>query len=98
MNDIEAIRDDLADVPAVPGITDPTDLLAYWYGFITTPEAAAFVNGTERGLREQRQRGDGAPYYAITPRMIRYRRIDQHRHAMQRRRRSTSDTGRNTAQ
>ena len=93
MNDIEAIRDDLADLPTVPGINDPAELFAYWFGFIATPEAAAFVDGTERGLREQRQRGDGAPYYAITPRMIRYRRIDQHRHAMTRRRRSTSDTG-----
>ena len=93
MRDIEDIREDLAALPAVPGITDPVDLTAFWFGFIATPEAAAFVNGTERGLREQRQRGDGAPYYAITPRMIRYRRIDQHRHAMERRRRSTSDPG-----
>ena len=91
MHDIEDIRDDLADLPAAPGDTDPT---AYWLGFITTPEAARFVNGTERGLREQRQRGDGCPYYALTPRMIRYRRIDLHRHAMERKRRSTSDPGR----
>ena len=94
MNDAEAIRDDFADLPAVPGITDPAELTAFWCGFIDTPEAAEFVDGTERGLREQRQRGDGCPYYALTPRMIRYRRIDLHRHAMERKRRSTSDPGR----
>ena len=90
MHDIEDIRADLADLPAVPDQTDPT---AYWLGFIPTPQAAAFVHGTERGMREQRQRGDGPPYYALTPRMIRYRRIDLHRHAMERKRRSTSDPG-----
>ena len=91
MQNMEDIRDNLADLPAVPGITDPVELTTFWLEFIATQPAADFVNGTERGLREQRQRGDGCPYYALTPRMIRYRRIDLHRHAMERKRRSTSE-------
>ena len=93
MHDIEALRDDLADLPAVPGITDPAELNAYWLGFIDTPEAALFYDGTERTMREWRQTGNGPPYHALTARMIRYRRIDLHFWAEARVRTSTSDTG-----
>ena len=61
----------------------------YWYGQVNEKVAAAFLDLQPRTLQAYRQRGGGPLYVAISPRCVRYRRIDLHRWAEDRLRTST---------
>ena len=64
----------IAERPASP---DPTIGDAdYWYGQINEKVAAAFLDLQARTLQTYRQRGSGPRYVAISPRCVRYRRVD----------------------
>ncbi len=61
----------------------------YWYSQVNEKVAAAFLDLQPRTLQAYRQRGGGPFYVAISPRCVRYRRIDLHRWAEDRLRTST---------
>ena len=61
----------------------------YWYGQINEKVAAAFLDLQARTLQAYRQRGGGPRYVAISPRCVRYRRVDLRAWAEERLRTST---------
>jgi hypothetical protein len=72
---------------------DPASASDYWHGLIDERAAADFLDLSVRTLQKQRQTGGGPPYYALSPRCIRYTRIGLKAHAEARARTSTSGTG-----
>ncbi|MCH7540794.1 MAG: helix-turn-helix domain-containing protein [Proteobacteria bacterium] len=58
-----------------------------------TTEAALLTGLSPRTLESLRLRGGSPPYYAVTPRAIRYKRSDLDAWIAERRRRNTSDPG-----
>ncbi len=67
------------DVPSNPrAATRPASRegLAYWHELVDEDDAAHFVGLVPRTLQKFRQHGGGPRYVAISPRCIRYRRVD----------------------
>ncbi len=52
------------------------DQEAYWNELINEKAAADFRNQSVRTLQDYRSRGGGPRYYRLSPKCIRYRRID----------------------
>ena len=65
----------------------------YWFSLINEKEAASFLDLTARTLQKHRQTGEGAKFYRLSARSIKYRRIDLHNWAEARMCISTSDPG-----
>lgn len=65
----------------------------YWHALVDEKAAAAFLGLSPRTIQDYRQRGSGPRYIAISPRCLRYRRIDLRQWAESRLRASTSDPG-----
>ena len=61
----------------------------YWYGQINEKVAAAFLDLQARTLQAYRQRGGGPRYIAVSPRCVRYRRVELRAWAEERLRTST---------
>lgn len=59
--------------------------------FISIEEAAVLTGLTRGGLAQLRFKGEGPPFYAITPRKIRYRREECIAWMASKRRQSTAD-------
>jgi hypothetical protein len=64
----------------------------FWGGLIDEKLAARFLHLSVRTLQAFRQRGYGPPYIAVSPRCVRYRRIDLREWAEARLRTSTRET------
>ena len=77
-----------AEEPANRPIPQHPDALLF------TVEAAFLLGLSPRTLEAHRISGEGAPYIAVTPKAIRYRRSDLESWIAARRRTSTSDSGR----
>ena len=65
----------------------------YWQGLVDEKAAAAFYGVTVRTMQKLRQSGDGPKYIFLSPRRIRYRRIDLKADVEARIRSSTADEG-----
>ena len=90
--DAENLRDSLASIPAVPGITEPEELADYWFGNIDLEPAADFLDIPPRTLREFRWKGGGPPFVQINKKLKKYRRFNLHGWSTSRLRTSTSET------
>ena len=67
----------------------------YWHALIDTKEAAAFLGLSPRRLEGLRYLGDSPKFLSLSPRCLRYRRIDLREWAEARSHRSTSEGERN---
>ncbi len=65
----------------------------FWYELINEAEAAKFLNLTARTIQGYRYKGGGPRYVRISPRCVKYRRIDCRDWVEVRMRTSTSDPG-----
>lgn len=81
-------KDQQLEEPAGRPIPGHPDALLF------TAEAAFFLGLSARTLEAFRLRGGGPPYFAVTPKAVRYRRSDLEAWIWARRRTSTSDSGR----
>ena len=91
-DDAESVRDNLASIPAVPGIPNPEKLADYWFGLIDLDPAADFLDIPPRTLREYRWKGGGPPFVEINKKLKKYQRYILHGWTITRRRNSTSET------
>jgi hypothetical protein len=65
----------------------------YWFGLIDETPAADFLNLSTRQMQGYRYKGGGPIYIRLSPRCIRYRRIDLREWSEGMFRSSTSDQG-----
>ena len=65
----------------------------FWHALINEQDAAEFLGLSVRTMQGMRYRGGGPRYLALSPRCVRYRRIDLREWAETHLRTSTSDPG-----
>lgn len=70
-----------------------SDELAFWFELIDEGPAAKFLNQSKRTLQAWRQRGGGPKFVRLSPRAVKYRRVDLRAHSEERLVQSTSDPG-----
>ena len=75
-----------ASTPTLPASKED---LVYWHELVDQDAAARFLGLVSRTLQKFRQHGTGPRYVAISPRCVRYRRVDLRTWAEERLRSST---------